>query len=78
MSEKTFWTVIGIFAVVLIAYGGVIALLRERVATLEADSKTTKEEVKGLRMALHDVRAKLSETVASWFLKLSGKKQNDD
>lgn len=63
MSENAFFWIAGIFALIVGAIGGAFwrhiledAKVRERVATLEADSKQTKEEVKSLRERWHDIR----------------------
>lgn len=79
MSEETFWRVVALFSIVAAAIGGALwkhiiedGKVRERLATLEADSKQTKEEVKSLRERLHDVIDSLPQKVKElieWFMR---------
>lgn len=63
MSEQSFFWIAGIFAAIVAAIGGALwkhviedAKVRERLATLEADSKRTDDEVRSLRQRFHDFR----------------------
>lgn len=85
MSEETFWRVVGIFSIVAAAIGGALwkhiiedGKVRERLATLEADSRQTKEEVKSIRQRLHELSAELSNIIASWIVRLTGKRDKDE
>lgn len=85
MSEETFWRVVAIFTLVAVAIGGALwkhiiedGKVRERLATLEADSRQIKEEVKSIRQRLHELSAELSNIIASWIMRLTGKRDKDE
>lgn len=61
MSSEAFFWIAGIFAVIVGAIGAALwshivedGKVRERLASLESDTATIKEEVKGLRKHWHD------------------------
>lgn len=77
MSEETFWRVVGVFVLVMAGFAGAFwkhvvedAKVRERLASLETDSATTKAEVKGLRERVHDLIDTLPQKIkelVEWF-----------
>lgn len=80
MDQTSFLWIAGIFAAIVAAIGGALwkhviedGKVRERLASLETDNDTTKDEVKTLREKLHALRDELQAALASWYLKLMGR-----
>lgn len=74
MSEQAFFWIAGIFAVIVAAIGGALwrhivedAKVRERLATLESDNTTNKNEIKSIRDRWHDLREHTLNDIWSLF-----------